>query len=114
MKFDLISLQKYLLQQFRIPPGWVWLDTRFRQDLDLSDSEMRQLTNYVSQQTGLDISAGMTANLTDVFDLLVHVLLRTDEAVTPVYFESMLFEGVSSGPDFQLFGVALLQHLHVN
>jgi hypothetical protein len=115
MKFDLICLQQYLLSRFRISPGWVWLDTRFRQDLQLSDGEMNQLTDFVSGRTGLDFSDGMIDNFGDVFDLLVHVLLRTDEMVPDnAYFDSLVYMGGSFDAEFQPFAVSLLQRLSVN
>lgn len=115
MAFNLISLQEYLLDRFRIPPGWVWLDTCFRQDLSLSESDMKQLASFVRQQTGLDFPERTVRSMTDVFDLLVYVLLQTEVTeMSSSYFDSLVFIGPSSQSDFQPFGTALLQNIHIN
>ncbi|WP_020603561.1 hypothetical protein [Spirosoma spitsbergense] len=115
MAFNLVSLQQYLLDRFRIPPGWVWLDTCFRQDLSLSESDMKQLLGFVSQQTGLAFPERTVRDISDVFDLLVHVLLQTETTeMSSAYFDSLVFMGPSSQSDFQPFGTALLQHVLIN
>jgi hypothetical protein len=76
---------------------------------------MKQLVGFVSQQTGLAIPERTVRTITDVFDLLVHVLLQTDELeVGSAYFDSLVFMGPSSPSDFQPFGTALLQHVQIN
>ena len=76
---------------------------------------MKQLVGYVSQQTGLVIPERTVGTITDVFDLLVHVLLQTELTdISRAYFDSLVFMGPSFQSDFQPFGTALLQHVHVN
>ncbi|GAB4044392.1 hypothetical protein [Spirosoma litoris] len=82
MVFSLPVLQHYLLTKHGILPERVEWSTRLRQDLRLTDADVQRLLNNIVSLRNVSISVNTTRNLTDVFDLMVFVLLRSMEELT--------------------------------
>ncbi|WP_138994248.1 hypothetical protein [Larkinella sp. C7] len=79
MSILFVFLQQYLLIHFGIRPELVGLDTNFRHDLNLSEEAIEKLLATVGAMTGTTLPADGALYLTDVFDLLIHVLLRSKD-----------------------------------
>jgi hypothetical protein len=79
MGFSLSVLQHYLLSKHGIVSERVQWDTQLRQDLRLTDADVQGLLNDVVSLIDVPISADITRNQTDVFDLMVFVLLHSME-----------------------------------
>ncbi|QMW04727.1 hypothetical protein [Spirosoma foliorum] len=82
MVFSLPVLQHYLLTKHGILPERVDWSARLRQDLRLTDADVLRLLNDIISLRNVSISVNTTRHLTDVFDLMVFVLLRSMEELT--------------------------------
>ena len=116
MTFSFNTLRDYLWYQFGIAPETIRLDTHFRQDLHLTDTDIKSILRHVSYSMGVRFPIDTVQHLTDVFDLMVYVLLRSlEESDTANYF------GEPDGPidgiankDFLLFGQLICQQPNLN
>lgn len=79
MPFSIKTLRTILQTCFGIAPWTVGLDTDLRQHLHLTDSGIRQLLTLITSHTGLTFASDTAQHLTDVFDLMVHIIIRLHE-----------------------------------
>ena len=90
MPFSILTIRTMLQTCFGVPPQTVTLCTDFRLHLHLTDTEIRKLLTEVTICTGLSFSPNTAEHLTDVVDLLTHVILRLHEdGDTAYYFGSI-------------------------
>lgn len=110
MLFNSYALQQFLRNQFGILPERVWWDTDLRQDLHLTDGEIRAVLTYLTRETGTAFPIDTVEHLTNVFDLMVYAFLRSTENDPEAYFNSQPHPLSYLSPDkFRPFGIALLQ-----
>jgi hypothetical protein len=89
MKFNLDMLKNHLFIQQGIPPERVNLETNFKVDLSMSDNQIRKMLGFVQGQTGIIFPNDATFYLTDVFDLMIHLMIRAVEVeISDEYFNS--------------------------
>lgn len=98
MKFNVDTLRHYLLIQQGILPERVKLETSFKGQLGMSDEKVKSMLAFVSSYTGVVFPRDASHYLSDVFDLLIHVMIRSDE----VDLGDELFLGVAE-PGWQAF-----------
>ena len=89
MKFNLNILKYHLFIQQGIPPERVNLETNFKADLKMSDNQIKRMLGFVQGQTGIIFPGDATFYLTDVFDLVIHMMIRAVEVeISDEYFNS--------------------------
>ncbi|WP_148289616.1 hypothetical protein [Fibrella aestuarina] len=79
MTFTIRTLRHILHRQAGLAPWHVHLFSDFRRDLGLTDAEIGLVLDEIGQLTGLTFPVDTAKHLTDVFDLLIHVILRLPE-----------------------------------
>lgn len=79
MTFSIQTLRRILHQQTGLAPWRVRIFSDFRRDLGLTDEQIEQVLAEITELTGLSFPADTARHLTDVFDLLIHVVLRLPE-----------------------------------
>ncbi len=116
MTISLSNVQQHLFDQFDIPPERVGWETNFRDDLSLTESDIKSLIRHLTAKTGIVFPNDPVHQLTDVFDLMVYVLLRSTEYTdVETYFSALLYPILELSPDeFRPFGVALLHQINLN
>lgn len=116
MAFSLGDLRDYLFDKFGILPDQVQWDTDFRVDLHLTNNEIRAIVCTASAWADIQAPIETARNLTNVFDLMIYVLLHspgTDDV--EVHFNALFNPARQLAPDeFRPFGVALLHQLNLN
>ena len=114
--FSLRNVQQHLFEQFDIPPELVGWETNFRDDLSLTGSDLQALIRYLTAKTGIVFPTNPVHHPSDVFDLMVYVLLRSTEYTdVETCFSALLYPILELSPDeFRPFGVALLHQLNLN
>lgn len=85
MTLSIDTLRDYLWYRFGIVPERVWLSTQLRAELYLTDEEIKAIVGYLMKSAGITFSVDTIHQLTDVFDLLVYVLLRSVEETALTY-----------------------------
>lgn len=98
MKFNLAILRHYLLNKEGILPERVTLETNFKTQLRLSDEAVKSMLAFVSKLTGVIFPRDASYYLTDVFDLMIHVMIRSDD----VDLGDEYFNGIAE-PKWQAF-----------
>lgn len=89
MKFNLDILKHHLLIQYGIPPERVNLETNFTADLKMSDIQIKRMLGFLQGYIGIIFPGDATFYLTDVFDLIIHMMLRAVEVeISEEYFIS--------------------------
>jgi hypothetical protein len=89
MKFNLDTLKHHLLIRYGIPPERVTPKTNFKTDLKMSDIQIKRILGFVQGQTGVIFAGDATAYLTDVFDLIILMMIRAVEVeISEEYFIS--------------------------
>ncbi|WP_229370383.1 hypothetical protein [Fibrivirga algicola] len=86
MTFNIRTLRRILHRHAGLAPWRVNLLSDFREDLHLTDSQIDLTLAEISQLTGLSFPADTAQHLTDVFDLLIHVILRLPETQEADYY----------------------------
>lgn len=86
MTFSLRTLRRILHRQTGIAPWRVKIFSDFRDDLGLTDRQIEQALADITLITGLTFPDDTAAYLTDVFDLLIHVILRLPETYDADYY----------------------------
>ena len=86
MSFGILTLQFILHSCFGIVPDAVNLETDFRRHLHLTDAEIGRVLSEITKRTGLPFTSDTAEHLTDVFDLLIHVILRLHEQCDTDYY----------------------------
>ena len=76
MKFNLNILRSHLFIQMGILPERVILEATFSSDLEMSEDQIIIMLAFVTWQTGVAFSKDSVFCLTDVFDLIIHMMLR--------------------------------------
>ena len=90
MKFNLNILRSHLFIQMGILPERVALEANFRTDLGMSEDQIKMMLSVVTLQTGVGFSKDSVFYLTDVFDLIIHMMLRSvDVEISEEYFNSL-------------------------
>lgn len=79
MKFNVDILRQYLFIQQGILPERVKLEANFKMQLGMSDRKVKAMLAFVSSYTGVVFPSDASYYLSDVFDLLIHVMIRSDE-----------------------------------
>lgn len=92
MTFSIRTLRRILHRQTGISPWRVKLFSDFRRDLGLADWQIEQVLVDIALVTGLTFPADTAQHLTDVFDLLIHVILRLPETCDAYYYYGPLPE----------------------
>lgn len=110
MLFNLSILRDYLLDQHQIPSYRVRLNADFRKDLQLSELDIDQLIRMVTQRTQISFHEEQIKHLTDVFDLLVHVILRLPEACDPDYYFGPIPPALTNRLSANNYGSALVNY----
>ncbi|GLU54383.1 hypothetical protein [Dyadobacter frigoris] len=77
MKFNLETLQHYLFINQGVPPENVTLETEFRSHLHMSVEDIRKMLGFITEKTGVTFSSDSDYYLTDVFELLIHLMIRS-------------------------------------
>ncbi|XAZ81864.1 hypothetical protein A6C57_27100 (plasmid) [Fibrella sp. ES10-3-2-2] len=78
--FSIRTLRRILHKRTGTAPWRVKLFSDLRRDLGLTDWQLEQVLADIALVTGLTFPADTAQHLTDVFDLLIHVILRLPEA----------------------------------
>ncbi|WP_229374874.1 hypothetical protein [Fibrella rubiginis] len=79
MTFSIQTLRRILHKKTGLAPWQVNIFSDFRRDLGLTDWQIELVLVDISLITGLSFPPDTTQHLTDVFDLLIHVILRLPE-----------------------------------
>lgn len=79
MKFNLDILRQYLLTDHGVLPEHVSLETEFRKNLHMSYEDTRRMLGFITRKTGVNFSSDSYYYLTDVFELLIHLMIRSVE-----------------------------------
>lgn len=110
MLFNLSILREYLLSRHQIPSYRVQLNADFRKDLQLSELDINQLIRMITQQTGIPFHEEQIKHLTDVFDLLVHVILRLPEGCDSEYYFGPIPPGLAGRLSGNNYAPALVNY----
>lgn len=86
MTFSIRTLRRILHKQTGIAPWRVKISSDFRLDLGLTDWQIEQVLVDITRLTGLTFPPDTGQHLTDVFDLLIHVVLRLPETDATDYY----------------------------
>jgi len=86
MTFSIQTIRCILYRQTGIAPWRVNIFSDFRQDLALTDWQIEQVLDDIALVTGLTFPADTAQHLTDVFDLLIHVILRLPETYDAEFY----------------------------
>ncbi len=116
MTISLSSIQQHLFDPFGIPPDQVGWETNFWDDLSLTGSDIQALIRHLTTKTGIVFPNDPAHQLSNMFDLMVYVLMRSPEYTdVETYFSALLYPILELSPDeFRPFGVALLHQLNLN
>lgn len=79
MTFSLETLRDCLWCQFGIAAERVYLHTLLVEDLRLTEDNVKAVVDTLTQRAGITFPVDKVQQLTDVFDLMVYVLLRSLE-----------------------------------
>lgn len=79
MKFNLDILRHYLLVKQGVLPENVTLETEFTKHLRMSYEDIRQMLCFVTKRTGVKFSSDSYYYLSDVFELVIHMMVRSVE-----------------------------------
>lgn len=90
MKFNLNILRYHLFIQQGILPERVTLEADFKGDLNMSDEQIMLMLRFVHKETGVTFLKDSGFYLTDVFDLIIHMMVRSVEVeINDEYFNSI-------------------------
>lgn len=90
MTFSIRTLRRILYRQTGLAPWRVKIFSDFRRDLGLTDWQIEHVLVDVALLTGLTFPSDTAEHLTDVFDLLIHVILRLPETYDADPYEGPL------------------------
>lgn len=79
MTFSIHPLREFLWHQFGISPKRVCLDAHLQDDLNLTEDNVKAIIWHLFRQVAIDPPIDKVQQLTDVFDLMVYVVLRSLE-----------------------------------
>lgn len=79
MKFNIDMLRQYLLIDQGVLPEQVTPETEFMNHLHMSCEDIRRMLVFITNNTGVTFSVDSDYYLTDVFELLIHMMVRSVE-----------------------------------
>ncbi|TDE13252.1 hypothetical protein [Dyadobacter psychrotolerans] len=112
MKFNLSTLRYHLFIQQGILPERVSLETNFKVDLNMSDNQIRRMLGFVQAQTGVNFPKDIVLYLTDVFDLMIHIMIRAVEVEISEEYYNTISEPVWQNFLWTKFTIPMYAHLN--